>query len=447
MKKIVLLPIESFKRDALSRVYLGNELIKMGVEVIIGHPEILLNIILPSVEQPIWLGRFISLTGDKPEDKELLKSLNKKKGKMYYLHDEGAFYADDNYNEAIDMLHKPRLMADDAVKKVCVWGDYQKNYLDKYKKIKEKVTVTGMYRFDMLKDPKFKFKNLKKKYGKSYTLINTRFPEANLLDGEVGIFDKRTMSHYISSGLSKEHGLYDMFKVWKSINESFTHFVYSIYKLVSENKEMLFIIRPHPVESPDFYKKAFGYFSNVIIDNEENISDHILSSDLVIHNECTTGVESVIANKPTINFVATKQKNIVGTSDSGVLVKNYKELLKTFEGLKNKKLTNPVIQNQKYLANLEKNFLSNHKFVDMISNENTYSKISKLNLYLFWNYAKLKTVIKFLLILPLLKLFNSNDKLLQYSFTDLKKIIVERNYEELNSFKLFNSLYIRLKKY
>ena len=78
MKKVVLIPIESFKRDALSRVYLGNELIKMGVEVIIGHPEILSNIILPSVEQPIWLGRFISLTGDKPEDKKLLKNYNLK---------------------------------------------------------------------------------------------------------------------------------------------------------------------------------------------------------------------------------------------------------------------------------------------------------------------------------------------------------------------------------
>jgi len=444
MKKIVLLPIESFKRDALSRVYLANEFKKSGIEVIIGHPEILLNIILPSVKQPIWLGRFISLTGDKPEDNELLKSLNKQKGKMYYLHDEGAFYADDNYHEALEMLHNPILMADHVIKKVCVWGDYQKNYLDK--KINEKVTVTGMYRFDLLKDSKFKFKNLKKKYGKSYTLINTRFPEANLLDGEVGIFDKRTMSHYINSGLSEEHAIYDMFKVWKSINESFTHFVYSIYKLVSENKEILFIIRPHPVESPDFYQTAFGYFSNVIIDNEENICDHILSSDLVIHNECTTGVESVIANKSTINFVATKQKHIVGTSDSGILVKNYKELLKAFEGLKNKKLNNPVIQNQKYLANLEKNFLSNHKLVEIISNEISYSKISKLNLYLFWNYAKLKTVIKFLLIMPLLKLYESNDKLLQYSFTDLKKIINERNYEGLNSFKLFNSLHIKSKQ-
>lgn len=441
MKKVVLLPIESFKRDALSRVYLANKLIKAGFEVFVGHPEVLLNTILPSIDQPIWLGRFISLTGDRPEDKRLLELLSKKKGEMYYLHDEGAFYADDNYHEALEMLHNPILMADDVVKKVCVWGDYQKNYLDK--KIKKKVTVTGMYRFDLLKDSKYKVKNLKKKYGKGYTLINTRFPEVNLLDGEVGIFDKRTMSHYISSGISEEDGIYDMFKVWKSINESFTHFVYSVYKLVSENKESLFVIRPHPVESPEFYRAAFGYFGNVIIDNEENICDHILSADLVIHNECTTGVESVIANKPTINFVATEQKHIVGTSDSGILVKNYKELLKAFEGLKNKTLNNPVIQNQKYLANLEKNFLSNHKLVEIISNEISYSKLSKRNLYLFWNYSKLRTVIKFSLIMPILRVFKSNDKLLQYSSNELKTICNEQKYAGMNSIVVFSALHVK----
>lgn len=442
--KIVLIPIESFKRDALSRIFFGSQLNLNGIDVIIGPPMVLLDVILPSVSNPIWIGRFISLTGDSSADNRLLNTLKKQNGKIYYLHDEGAFYADDNYESSLHMLHNAKLMNDDVVQYVLVWGECQKQILEKAI-LGNKILVSGMYRFDLLKPLKAINKDLKIKYGKNYTLINTRFPEANTLKGEVGIFDNRTLSHYLNSNYSKQYGLDDMFAVWAVINESFSHFVYAIYRLISKNPDRLFVIRPHPAESPKFYKNAFCYFDNVIIDNEENISDHILSAELIIHNECTTGIEAIIAGKPTINFVSTKTKNIVGTSSAGILVSKYEDLLKSYNDFKSNNLKKPEIENKKYLINLSNNFYSSDYIINILKNQVPDSTISLCKLCLKWDYYKLKSVIKHIFFIPLLRIIGHRSKLIQYSFKNMKNLVIERNLKELKIIEIFDCVYIKKK--
>jgi surface carbohydrate biosynthesis protein len=446
LKKIILLPIESFKRDALSRVYLANKLCNSDFkfEVIIGHPEILLNVILPSVKNAIWLGRFISLTGDSKADKKLVLLMKRQNCRMFYLHDEGAFYADDNYDQALQMLHNPEFLNQEFVKYVFVWGEYQKEYLNKLI-YRNKIIVSGMYRFDLLKS-QITYNNINTKYGKSYTLINTRFPESNLLKGEVGIFDKRTLQHYLSSDINRENAIEDMFTVWSVINESFAVFIFAIYKLVSQNKESLFVIRPHPVESPKFYKEAFGFFENVIIDNNENVSDHIHYADIIIHNQCTTGVESIISGKPTINFVSTKRKNIVGTSNSGVSVSNYEELLYNYLLFKNDKFNNPIQNDNKYLININKDFLTYKVLIDILIKEQLDSVISIFDLYFNWNFSKLKTVVKFNLILPVYRMIKIKNKHLQYSTLELKKLNRFEKRNIINWNTIFSSLVLNKKK-
>jgi surface carbohydrate biosynthesis protein len=437
-KKIILLPIESFSRDSLSRVYLANKLCENNseIKVIIGHPEILLNVFLPAIKNAIWLGRFISLTGDTKADDKLNTILKKHNCKMFFLHDEGAFYADDNYDEALKMLHCPKLLNKEHVKYVLVWGEYQKKYLGRLIDPR-KILVSGMYRFDLLKLDNSHFKNTKSKYGKEYTLINTRFPESNLLKGEIGIFEKRTLQHYLSSQYTKEHALEDMFKVWSVINESFSAFVYAVFKLVSINKETLFVIRPHPVESLKFYQEAFGFFENVIIDNEVDICEHIRYSNLVIHNQCTTGVESIISGKPTINFIPTQRKNIVGTSNSGLIVSNYEELLINYSLFKMNNFQSYLKESNEYLRNVDASFMTSDYLIDILRNEQMESTISYFNLFLNWNLDKTKTVIKFSIIIPVLRFFNSKNKQTQYSINVLKEYSKSKFKRGIH----FNSIY------
>jgi surface carbohydrate biosynthesis protein len=441
----VLIPIESFKRDALSRIYLANYLSKLGIRCIIGNPEILLNIILPSVQNAIWLGRFISLSGDTNVDVTLLDILKKQNGKMYFLHDEGAFYADDNYLAALTLLHNPKYLNHHVIEYIMVWGEFQKKNLEKLFPNK-KIVVSGMYRFDLLKGNRFKTSDIKERYGSSYVLINTRFPESNILKGEVGVFDKRNLEHYLhSSGelSSSKDALDDLFLVWSVINESFSHFVYAIYKLISLNASTLFVIRPHPVESPEFYKSAFSMFKNVIVDNSENISDHLFYADLVIHNECTTGVESVISGKPTINFVSTKRKHIIGTKNMGLHVSNDSELVQAFNDFKNGSLKQPENESEQYLINLKKNFFSADFIADILKDNLTQdSKCNWISLYTKWNYSKFKTFLKFQIFIPLMYIFKVKSKLSHYSYSELNRLFKERCNPNMKTYNFFNCLVV-----
>ena len=63
------------------------------------------------------------------------------------------------------------------------------------------------------------------------------------------------------------------------------------------------IIRPHPAESPDIYKRLSGKYRNIeVASNQESVRPWILASDILIHTGCTTGAEAVAMNHPTISI-------------------------------------------------------------------------------------------------------------------------------------------------
>jgi hypothetical protein len=63
------------------------------------------------------------------------------------------------------------------------------------------------------------------------------------------------------------------------------------------------VLRPHPSESLEFYRLAFTYFKNVVVTNEGSVLKWIRSADLVVHSNCTTGIEAVLAGRPVLNLL------------------------------------------------------------------------------------------------------------------------------------------------
>ncbi len=67
------------------------------------------------------------------------------------------------------------------------------------------------------------------------------------------------------------------------------------------------VIRPHPVEDPRGWKDLLGDTDNIHVIKEGPISPWVNNSIAVMHNGCTTALESVVAEKPVITFVPFKQ--------------------------------------------------------------------------------------------------------------------------------------------
>ena len=105
-----------------------------------------------------------------------------------------------------------------------------------------------------------------------------------------------------------------------------------ILKIAKENSFNI-IVRPHPEENENVYKKKFLDFSNIKVTKEKTIDYWIKNSDLIIHNDCTTGIEARLLGKPVFSYDCSPYKKV--QCDLPVLIsqkfKSYEEFLLKIE--------------------------------------------------------------------------------------------------------------------
>lgn len=91
------------------------------------------------------------------------------------------------------------------------------------------------------------------------------------------------------------------------------------------------VLRPHPSESLVFYQQAFASFPTVAVTRDDSVLPWIRAAELVVHSNCTTGIEAVLADRPVLNLlpdcdgrteldveVAREAGHVVGSIDEAV---------------------------------------------------------------------------------------------------------------------------------
>jgi surface carbohydrate biosynthesis protein len=70
------------------------------------------------------------------------------------------------------------------------------------------------------------------------------------------------------------------------------------------------IIKPHPANNIEHIKKKFNFKSqsNILVDNNFDLTSYIAGSDCVIYNESTAGIQSMVMGKKTICYKFKKNK-------------------------------------------------------------------------------------------------------------------------------------------
>ena len=70
-----------------------------------------------------------------------------------------------------------------------------------------------------------------------------------------------------------------------------------------------FVLRPHPCEDPNFYEVVFETAKNVFVDKTGTVHPWLMAADLLVHDCCTTAVESFLAETPIINYRPTEDED------------------------------------------------------------------------------------------------------------------------------------------
>ena len=62
------------------------------------------------------------------------------------------------------------------------------------------------------------------------------------------------------------------------------------------------MVRPHPFENGDLYKNYFSDCENIVVDGEGDIFDSINGAKCILHLNCGSSVDGLLADIPSISF-------------------------------------------------------------------------------------------------------------------------------------------------
>jgi surface carbohydrate biosynthesis protein len=201
------------------------------------------------------------------------------------------------------------------------WGEDNARLWRQYSHLPEGIPihVTGNPRSDMLRPELRPFyqkdvEEFQARYA-DFILVNTNFNHVNAFGPDMNLFkptknsDQEAKFGRAARGMSREYaeGLRDH---KQAVFNDFQRFIPRLAEAFPENA---IVVRPHPTENHEVYRRIADRCERVYVTNEGNVVPWLVATKAVIHNGCTTGVEAYVTGTPAISY----RETINETYDNG----------------------------------------------------------------------------------------------------------------------------------
>jgi surface carbohydrate biosynthesis protein len=302
-KPSLLIPVENQVRELDAKLLLACVAATRGYPVLIG-PREEITVRIPLFPKSIYLSK--GMAGRSA----MLFKLVRKSGHEIITWDEEA------------LVHLPpeiyfsRRISSAAIRHVShlfAWGQDNAELWRQYPNLPAEmpIHITGNPRGDLLRNKIRPFydqevKELRRTHGE-FILINTNFNHVNAFYPYMNLFLQESKSGkdlefgWAAKGMTREYaeGLRELKLAL------FDDFKQLIPVLEEAFPDYTIILRPHPTENQDTYRKIADRCKRVQITNEGNVVPWLMASRLLIHNGCTTGVEAYVLGVPAISYRST----------------------------------------------------------------------------------------------------------------------------------------------
>lgn len=394
----IYIEIEVFDREFKSRLLLASYAAYKNFDVYLMHRSEIHDLALGDKISPGII--FMKDANSTNEIYKIIKSL-KKKGFVFIAQDEEAGILYDDYNDFVK-----RRFADGKsfglLEYFFCWGKRDYKILSKKFKNKTKFINIGSPRIDLLKKEFYKKKNIKNFYKKFH--LNKYILIASNISWPIGF--RRIPDAYFGVMSDTKNNLEWKEDFFFNVNiQQLTMLKYYIrlirYLLKYQNKYSI-VLRPHPTERVEDWKKMIGSKDKKLrVIKEHNLSEFIFNSEIIIQNGCTSSIESKILGKKTISFEPVKFKINYGRklpNKLGKICKNNHEVLKVIKNInkENFKTNKKFIYDLQNRLNFNDKILSSIKIVSIfnilrnrVKNNNKYFNYKKNSFK-----QKIKTFIK-----------------------------------------------------
>ena len=301
-KPTLLIPVELQVRELEPKILLACVAAKRGFPCVIG-PRREMHFHIPSYPQSIYLSK--STTGASNNVFRYMQYL----GYKIVVWDEEALVA---LPPQFYFRHRLSSEALVYVSDLFAWGDENAKLWRNYPEMPPDIPihVTGNPRGDLLRPDLNGYyqkdvDTLLRTYGDfilintNFNLVNAYYPEMNMImpnpnPGEPPLLTRRS----VSLALDREYA--EGFTDYKlAILGEFEELIPTLEK---EFKDYTIVIRPHPAENQEVYKRLAAKCQRVRVVHEGNVVPWLLAAKVLVHNGCTTGIEAYATGTPAVAY-------------------------------------------------------------------------------------------------------------------------------------------------
>ena len=313
-RRIVYIPVEVKTREWMAKLLLALYCVESGYDVVIGEHGRVRDYALTQkngvyIEKDFFKIRL-----------ESFKILKRRGFNIIALDEEGLFKGNRQKYGSV-RLDKEIIELSDAI---VTWGQVEKKeIIECAEESKDKIYPVGNPRLDLLRH------NGLKLYGstlikKPIILVISDFSHISSPE-----MYTQTMENVIrhTGGKQIEVDMFNDIYIWEK--DSFPLFVDGIMR-IAENKIANIVIRPHPGERPDLWKKIFKDYNNVFVTSKRDANFWIKEANLMIHSGSSTAIESLLMGKYSILYMPKDYElfdNANLEMNSSIRIRNQKDLL------------------------------------------------------------------------------------------------------------------------
>jgi surface carbohydrate biosynthesis protein len=298
MNKVVI-PVEIKSRELLGKIWFATKLVTNNCIVYIGDRRIIEKTVF-DIEPDFYLA-----LGTGAQKREYIKKLSSETI-LGVLDSEGA-----PRNGNILQIHDPECM--DQADIYFSWGrDQAEKMRNRFGNNALNIVVSGTPEFDLLHQDL------------NHIYYDSTYFEANS-DPILFLPNFTQVNHYEPK--KRGNGSSDKYRQQKRLMLEYKKAV----KILSVKNNQNIIVRPHPVENANTYRKMFDSFDNVNVYPEGAVRKYIKQAKAVIHTGSTAGVESKIMGAPTLLFNPVKYSIDNMTASAGTKCENLSDLMSVID--------------------------------------------------------------------------------------------------------------------
>lgn len=278
----IALPIKVQVREWYGKAWLALHLLNRGHQVAIGDLAGINNNSIYNIQPDFYLSPRSNL-----EQSPVIETLADSGCLIGVLDEESGAFGD-NYAEN----HISDFMTD-ITSLFFAWGDESESEVSSHTSIStSNIYAPGNPRFDLLQP------NLREIYRTAADELTQKFGNYILINTNFGV---NTKSRYADRKYDRIRDMARDAERWYGAN-ILLKFIEMVREIRNSDIQDTIVIRPHPKEDIEFYENIFQDSSSIVVEFSGDVRPWIMGADAVIHNNCTTGIETAMLDVPLINY-------------------------------------------------------------------------------------------------------------------------------------------------